>query len=89
MNISGFREMTKQRQNEPPLRELISGKISELRISRLESRSVSHLTPEAQQPYCYVYGSPFPDVRKPESETGVHLMLHERILQLYLSLHWI
>lgn len=89
MNISGFRGMTKQSQNEPPLTELMCGKISELRTSRMENRGVSHLNPEAQQPYCYVYGSSFPEVRQPERETGVHLVLNELILQLYLLLHWI
>ena len=81
--------MTKQSQNEPPLTELMCGKISELRTSRMENRGVSHLNPEAQQPYCYVYGSSFPEVRQPERETGVHLVLNELILQLYLLLHWI
>ena len=89
INISGFRGMTKQSQNEPSLRELICGKISELRTSRLQSRSASSSTPEAQQPYCYIYGSSFPGLRQPEHETGVHLMLNELILQIYLLLHWI
>ena len=89
MNISGFRGITKQSQNEPPLRELICGKISEIRTYRLQSRSVNHLTLKAQQLYCYIYGSSFPEVRQPERETDVHLMVNELILQIYLLLHWI
>jgi hypothetical protein len=81
--------MTKQSQNEPPMREMICGKISEIRTSRLQSRNVSHLTPEAQESYHYIYGSSFSGVRRPERETGVHLMLNELIFQIYLLLRWI
>jgi hypothetical protein len=81
--------MIKQSQNEPPLRELICGKIYELMTSRLQNINVSHFTPDVKQPYCYVYRRSFPEVRQLERETGIHLMLNELIIQIYLLLHWI